>query len=205
MSVMACHVNVCWGNDLESIGDFIPDVFSALHVAASEIGSDLLKTKFCRPFVSIFLARSPWQISMYNMRLTCVMQPADCLLHFLHKGFLSPVFQTWAMLPTCRSFACTSSDMYLQKSETSMRQVYSVSFQPSLFFSQSLKPTAHSSTGICNGGNGSFRHLSGQVGSRLLFRLRPAACMAHRNDVWNQRPLVSLAFQHFMVTQLSLL
>lgn len=41
-----------------------------------------------------------------------------------------------------------------------------------------------------------------QVGSRLLFRLRPAACMAHRNDVWNQRPLVSLAFQHFMVTQL---
>lgn len=41
----------------------------------------------------MFLARSPWQISMYNMRLTCVTQPADCLLHFLHKGFLSPNFK----------------------------------------------------------------------------------------------------------------
>ena len=63
-AVMACHMKVCRGNDLESIGDFIPDVFSALRIA-SEIGSDLLQTimfRFCKPFSFNF----PSQKSLAN-------------------------------------------------------------------------------------------------------------------------------------------
>ena len=190
---MACHMKVCWGNDLERIGDFIPDVFSALHIAASEIGSDLLKTKLCRPCVSISLPGSPWQIiTIYNTRDTicCVKfaEHVDSLsldwqtvcYTFSTKG-LFPRISNVALLPTYRSFTCTNSDMYLHKSETSMRQVTSFLSAFSFFFAEPQTNSSQLDGHLC-GGVDVWKGMKQPQVSQVpdsCFVLRPA-CKANR-------------------------